>query len=79
MSIPGSITAGTSGGRDAGHEPSPSGRAADSTRSLGPEEIWREPLDKILARLSVTPAGLSGAEAQTRLAIHGPNDAAAVL
>ena len=45
---------------------------------LGPEEIWREPIDRLLRRLATTEAGLDSTEAQSRLAIYGPNDAATV-
>jgi P-type Mg2+ transporter len=53
----------------------------DDTRhrlDLGPQEIWTEPLDRLLARLATTPAGLNTAEVQSRLATYGPNDAATV-
>jgi len=45
---------------------------------LGAEEIWKEPLDRILARLAATAAGLGATEAQSRLKSFGPNDAAVV-
>ena len=45
---------------------------------LTPEDIWKEPLDRLLTRLATTPAGLSSAEVQSRLATYGPNDAATV-
>src|ERR1700675_3546302 len=45
---------------------------------LGAEEIWKEPADRILARLATTAAGLDAAEAQSRLETFGPNDAAVV-
>ena len=45
---------------------------------LGPQEIWTEPLDRLLARLATTRAGLNSAEVQSRLATCGPNDAATV-
>jgi len=45
---------------------------------LGPQEIWTEPLDRLLARLATTRAGLNSAEVQSRLATYGPNDAATV-
>jgi Mg2+-importing ATPase len=35
--------------------------------------FWREPLADLLARLDATPAGLSSAEAVSRLARYGPN------
>ena len=45
---------------------------------LGPEEIWKEPTDRLLVRLGTTPAGLDTAEVQSRLTTYGPNDAATV-
>src|SRR5471032_2331802 len=45
---------------------------------LGPEEIWKVPADQLLIRLRTTLPGLSTAEAQSRLAAYGPNDAATV-
>ena len=45
---------------------------------LGPQEIWTEPLDRLLARLATTRAGLNSAEVRSRLATYGPNDAATV-
>ena len=44
----------------------------------GPEEIWREPASRLLARLETKIGGLSTAEAQSRLASYGPNDASIV-
>jgi P-type Mg2+ transporter len=43
---------------------------------LEPEEIWQEPAERLLIRLATTPAGLDSAEARSRLAIYGLNDAA---
>ena len=51
---------------------------APAKDELGPDEIWQEPLSRLLARLATTSAGLKTAEAQSRLAIYGPNDAATV-
>ena len=45
---------------------------------LAAEDIWTGPADRLLARLSTTPAGLSAAEARSRLSAYGPNDAATV-
>ena len=45
---------------------------------LGPEEVWREPVDRLLKRLATTEAGLASTEVQSRLALYGPNDAATV-
>ncbi|MFA5120031.1 magnesium-translocating P-type ATPase [Zavarzinia sp.] len=41
------------------------------------EEIWQEPLDRLLTRLGTTPAGLADADVRSRQAIHGLNTAAA--
>jgi len=54
------------------------GAAAPTPSELAPEAIWQEGLEHLLAILGTTPAGLSGAEANARLAIYGPNDAATV-
>ena len=43
---------------------------------IGPEEIWQEPVIRLLGRLATTPSGLDIAEAQSRFAIHGYNTAA---
>src|SRR5450631_2485582 len=45
---------------------------------LAAEEIWKEPVDRLLARLVTTTAGLDATEAQSRLKTFGPNDAAVV-
>lgn len=45
---------------------------------LGPEEIWKEPVDRLLIRLATTSGGLGTAEAKSRLTTFGPNDAATV-
>ena len=45
---------------------------------LGPDEMRKEPADRILARLETTAAGLNATEVQSRLQAYGPNDAAAV-
>jgi Mg2+-importing ATPase len=45
---------------------------------IGAEEIWQEPVDRILARLATGMAGLDAAEAEARLKMFGPNDAAVV-
>jgi Mg2+-importing ATPase len=45
---------------------------------LRAEEIWKQPADRILARLATTSAGLDAAGAQSRLDTFGPNDAAVV-
>src|SRR6185437_11368911 len=45
---------------------------------IGAEEIWKEPVDRLLARLVTTTAGLDAEEVQSRLNTFGPNDAAVV-
>ena len=45
---------------------------------IGPEEIWREPAGRLLARLATTRAGLDAVDAELRLKAFGPNDAANV-
>ena len=47
-------------------------------KELDAEEIWQEPVDRILARLMTSAVGLDAAEAQLRLKTFGPNDAATV-
>jgi P-type Mg2+ transporter len=45
----------------------------------GADEIWKEPVDRLLSRLgTITAAGLDAAEVQSRLKTFGPNDAAVV-
>jgi len=45
---------------------------------LGAEEVWQEPVDRLLIRLATTRTGLASTEVQSRLATHGPNDAATI-
>ena len=45
---------------------------------LGAEEIWKEPVDRLLSRLATTAASLDAKEAQVRLKTFGPNNAAVV-
>jgi Mg2+-importing ATPase len=59
-------------------EPAQPRGPAPATGELAPEEIWQQPLDRLLARLATTPAGLGSAQVQSRLATYGPNDAATV-
>jgi len=65
-------------GRQALAEPAAVRGPAPAKDELGPDEIWKEPLDRLLGRLATTPAGLDSAEVQSRLATYGPNDAATV-
>src|ERR1700735_1831227 len=48
------------------------------TDDLGAEEVWQQPVDRILARLAAGAGGLDAGEAQSRLETFGPNDAAVV-
>ena len=48
------------------------------TGQLCAEDVWREPVERLFARLLTTRSGLEAAEASSRLAIFGPNDAASV-
>ncbi len=50
--------------------------SANSAREIGEEEIWKAPLADVLANLRAAPPGLDSAEARSRLATFGPNDAA---
>jgi Mg2+-importing ATPase len=52
--------------------------ASAETGEPGPEEIWREPASRLLARLKTKIGGLATAEARSRLATYGPNDASNV-
>jgi len=54
------------------------GALALANGELGPEEIWKEPAERVLIRVAATPAGLTAAQVRSRLASHGPNDAATV-
>jgi len=42
------------------------------------EEIWQEPVDRLLKRLATDPSGLDTAQAQSRFAVYGDNTAAIV-
>jgi Mg2+-importing ATPase len=63
---------------EAASRPDHADAMASAQGEIGPEEIWREGLDRLLARLATTPGGLASAEVPSRLAIHGANDAATV-
>jgi Mg2+-importing ATPase len=45
---------------------------------IDPEEIWQEPVDRLLKRLATDPSGLDTAQAQSRFAVYGDNTAAIV-
>jgi Mg2+-importing ATPase len=62
---------------DFGMNEHPAGPPA-ATGEPGPEDIWRAPLTQLVGRLATRPAGLTGAEAQSRLAAYGANDASTV-
>jgi P-type Mg2+ transporter len=44
---------------------------------IGPEEIWQEPVSRLLKRLAINPSGLDTAEVPSRSAVRGYNTAAA--
>jgi P-type Mg2+ transporter len=54
------------------------GATDPASGELGAEEVWQEPVDRLLIRLATTRTGLASTEVQSRLAIHGPNDAATI-
>ncbi len=60
------------------HQADRRGGAIDSVRrEIEPAAIWSDPLDRLLSRLGTTRAGLGSSDARSRLALYGPNDAAA--
>jgi Mg2+-importing ATPase len=63
------------------HSNSPADRnhpLQSTSGELRSDDIWKVPLANLLTRLATTPIGLEGAEAKSRSAIYGPNDAAAI-
>ncbi len=55
--------------------------ARDTSATTGEpeaEDIWRAPLNRLLTQLATTASGLSAAQARSRLAEYGPNDASTV-
>ncbi len=66
------------GEREEGKWPHRDGATTMPSSALDPEEVWQEPVDRLLERLTTTQAGLASTEARSRLAIYGPNDAATV-
>jgi Mg2+-importing ATPase len=48
--------------------------APPSGFGIAPTELWREPVERLLARLRSAPQGLSADEARLRLRRCGPND-----
>ena len=52
--------------------------AAAANREPSTEDVWKESIEQLLGRLAASPVGLDTAEAQSRLATYGPNDAATV-
>ena len=59
-------------------KPQRDGAAAAANRELSADDVWKESIEQLLGRLAATPVGLDTAEAQSRLATYGPNDAAIV-
>jgi Mg2+-importing ATPase len=59
-------------------KPQRDGAAGAANRELSAEDVWKEAIEQLLGRLAATPVGLDTAEAQSRLATYGPNDAATV-
>jgi Mg2+-importing ATPase len=45
---------------------------------ISAQELWQEPSARLLARLAATASGLTSREAQSRLGLYGPNEAATV-
>lgn len=54
---------------------SPPNAPLDAKEDVSVEDVWRAPVADLLARLSATPAGLSGGDAAKRLDHYGPNRA----
>lgn len=54
------------------------GATDPASGELGAEEVWQERVDRLLIRLATTRTGLASTEVQSRLATHGPNDAATI-
>ena len=52
--------------------------AMPTNGEIGPEEIWTEPLDRLLTRVATSRAGLATAEVQSRMMRYGPNTTATV-
>ncbi len=50
----------------------------DATAEPSIEDVWRAPLARLLVQLATTPVGLTTAEARSRLATYGRNDASTV-
>jgi Mg2+-importing ATPase len=59
-------------------KPQRDGSLGAANRELNAEDVWKESIEQLLGRLAATPVGLDTAEAQSRLATYGPNDAATV-
>ena len=53
-----------------------SGSEREQRGEPGPNEFWAQPVNQLLLSLATTRGGLTDAEAQSRLSIYGPNDAA---
>src|ERR1051326_3196242 len=63
--------------KDASQSERPAGTSAADPNRADSNELWAEPLDRVMARLGTSVAGLLNSEAARRLALHGPNDPAA--
>ena len=58
--------------------PARGGRLGYQNVNLSAEDVWREPVAQLLGRLRTTLRGLEAADAKSRIATYGPNDAASV-
>jgi Mg2+-importing ATPase len=58
--------------------PARGGRLGSEKVNLSAEDVWREPVGQLLGRLRTTLKGLEAADAKSRIATYGPNDAATV-
>jgi Mg2+-importing ATPase len=58
--------------------PRPDEGVISARGEIGPEEIWLQPVSRLLKRLATNPSGLDTAELESRLAVYGCNTAASV-
>src|SRR5438552_11936030 len=58
--------------------PRPDEGVISASGEIGPEEIWQEPVSRLLKRLATNPSGLDTAEVEARFATYGYNTAASV-
>jgi len=54
------------------------GEMNPAIEEIGADEIWKQPVDRLLSRLATTAAGLDAIEVRSRRKRFGPNDAASV-